>query len=348
MRIVNHLLGALAKTNSALWRHRVNFIPLNVGVAILLGALGIASMESTMDALRNAKAPSSVSLEQIRTNATSQNYVSVSGLSVPEAVYEYGNKGSNGALTSVDRSWYPLVDTENRRVLLVQHVGPVAGGDASVMTVEGMLRDLDTSLATKLAAASYEIDGFPVERRYMLVEGERPGSPWLYGIATAAIGGVLVCGAIVTVKRNTIFQPSGRQASSFPDADLAEAAHVNVTGDLLLDEKTVQSFVDMPAMLVVRDGAPVIASNIDASSRFMGFTTKKRSGIWVIAMAAGTVSEGEFGHMFYGLSRRSAFRFSYTDSLDRKKRRAIIASDDPAMLDRAVGMLRPNPSAIAG
>ncbi|HKE84458.1 MAG TPA: hypothetical protein VKB50_11910 [Vicinamibacterales bacterium] len=348
MRIVNHVLGALAKTNSVLWRHRINFIPLNVALAILLAALGIASLESTVDALRNAEAPSKVSLEQIRANAINQNYVSVSGVSVPEAVYEYGNKGSDGKLTSVDRSWYPLVDAENQRVLLVQHVGPVGGGDAIVRNVEGMLRDLDTSLATKLAAERYEIDGFPVERRYMLVEGERPGSPWLYGIATAAIGGVLACGTIVTVKRNTIFQASGHQVSSFPDADLAEPARVSVTGDLALDEKTVRSFVEMPAMLVLKDGAPVIASNIDASRRFMGFTTTKRSGIWVIAIAAGTVSEGEFGHVFYGLTRRNAFRFSYTDSLDRKKRRAIIASDDPAMLDRAVAMLRPNPSAIAG
>ena len=348
MRIVNHLLGALAKTNSALWRYRINFIPLNLALAILLGALGIASLESTTDALRNAEAPSTVSLEQIRANAINQNYVSVSGVSVPEAVYEYGNKGADGKLTSVDKSWYPLVDAENQRVLLVQHVGPVGSGDASVKTVEGMLRDLDTSLATKLAAERYEIDGFPVEQRYMLVEGEAPGSPWLYGIATAAIGGVLACGAIVTVKRNTIFQPSGRQASSLPDADPAEAARVSVTGDLGLDEKTVKSFVEMPAMLVVRDGTPVIASNIDASSRFMGFTTKQRSGIWVMAIAAGTVSEGEFGHVFYGLARRNAFRFSYTDSVARKKRRAIIASDDPAMLDRAVSMLRPNPSAIAG
>jgi hypothetical protein len=339
MRILNHFLGAVAKANLALWRYRINFVPLNVPIILGLGALGVASWSATAEALRNSEAPLQVSLEQIRATPIAQNYVSVSGLAIPEAVYEYGDTAANGELTSVDRSWFPLVDGDSRRVLLVQREGKLPGGQPREETVIGMLRDLTTNVQASLAADGYQLEGFPVETRYMLVDGERPGSPWLYGIATGLIVFTLVCVAIATGLRNTIFQRSDRIRGMPINMDPNQSALVNATGRFVLDAKTGQRFVDMPATLGGRDGSTILTSNIDASSRFMGFVTSKRSGIWTVSGKPRSIADGEFGYQYFGLGRRHAFRFSYADPTDGKRRTAIVAANDISLLDHAAAVL---------
>jgi hypothetical protein len=115
---------------------------------------------------------------------------------------------------------------------------------------------------------------------------------------------------------------------------------------MALDEKNRQRFVDVPAVVSLHEGSPVIASNIDASRRFMGITTSKRSGIWVMPIAAGSITDRAFGYLYFGLSRRHAFSFSYVDRTDGKRRQAVITADDPATVDRAVALLGTTPAAF--
>src|SRR5262249_53196561 len=105
-------------------------------------------------------------------------------------------------------------------------------------------------------------------------------------------------------------------------------------------------FVEMPAVLAhLECGDPVLASNIDASSRFMGFTTTQRSGIWTLAIDAGSVREIQAGFLYWGMARRPAFRFMYRRGRG-DKRRAIITADDVPALGTAVAMLTRTPGSV--
>jgi len=71
---------------------------------------------------------------------------------------------------------------------------------------------------------------------------------------------------------------------------------------------------------------------------FNGFTTSLRSGLWSLAIDAGSVQDTEAGYFYWGTARRPGFRFSYTTG-GGAKRRAIIAADDISSLSTALALL---------
>jgi hypothetical protein len=340
MTALNHLLGAVAKINLALWRYRVNFVPMNVALLIGLAAIGIASTNSVLDGMRNSEAPAPLTIDQVGANAVTQNYVTISGVAVPEAVYEYGKKGSDGNLKSVSKSWFPLVDPQNRRAVLVQHAGKLESGQPRQASITGMLRDIDASLRDNLARENFTIDGFAVDPRYMLVEGDDPGNPWLHVAIVALVIVLLAAAAIAVASRHTIFRAAGGAFRAPEHIDASQPSHVRASGLFALTDKVSQRFVDIPAVLGLHDRGPFIAANIDASSRFMGVKTRERSGTWVISVKPGSVSNEEFGYMFFGLSRRPACRFAYVSAADAKPQTAIVAANDERAVHQAIALLR--------
>ena len=80
-------------------------------------------------------------------------------------------------------------------------------------------------------------------------------------------------------------------------------------------------------------------SNIDASSRLMGFVMSKRAGIWVMSIAPGSVRNIELGRLYWGFSRRQAIRFAYTDAMDAKQRQAVVTAETEKGLAAAMALL---------
>src|SRR5215467_461219 len=119
MSALYYVLGVVAKMNSSMWRFRINLLPINV---LAIGALifaGFGTLTDALEGMHNASSPIAVSVAQIHNNpSVAQNYVTVAGLDIPEAVFEYGDKGSDGRITTVQRSWSPLFDRESRLILL--------------------------------------------------------------------------------------------------------------------------------------------------------------------------------------------------------------------------------------
>src|SRR5262245_50193532 len=122
MRVLYQILGAIAKTNSTLWRYRVNFIPMNVLGIFLLAALTFSLWDNTIEGFRNGEKPLELSVEQVHGQDLVQNYVKVSGWFVPVAVYTLSRNGV------VETSWAPLLDGERKRVMLVQRSGAITTG----------------------------------------------------------------------------------------------------------------------------------------------------------------------------------------------------------------------------
>jgi hypothetical protein len=207
MSALYYLLGTVAKVNAKLWRYRVNFLPLNVLLVAVMAIAGFATMNTAIERLQNATSPVPLSVGQIHDSETiPQNYVTVAGVEIPEGVYEFGNKNSKGEITSVEKSWSPLVDRANHRVLLVQRAGKAAGGDPREVSITGMLRELNADLLRTLASDSNRIGGLPVETRYMLVAGDHPANFLMSMLLTVLCFGGVALFVVAAAFRNTIFQ----------------------------------------------------------------------------------------------------------------------------------------------
>src|SRR5206468_2819923 len=118
MSALYYVLGAVAKMNASMWRYRINFLPINVLVVGLLVYGGVASLTSAIESMHNASSPLSVSVGQIHDDASRvQNYVAVTGLDVPIAVYQYESTSAGGEVRTIERSWAPVLDRDNPRIL---------------------------------------------------------------------------------------------------------------------------------------------------------------------------------------------------------------------------------------
>jgi hypothetical protein len=336
-----HVLGAVAKMNATMWRNRINFVPINVLLIGIMTLVGFGTVTDAIESLHNASAPLSVSVGQIHDDPRLvQNYVSVTGVDFPIALFEYGSKGS------VDKSWTPLLDPASRRILLVQRSGRPAGGDPHESTLTGMLRELDADVRTSLASQNDTVQGAPVETRYMLVAGEQPANPMTSALISVLLFGVVALFLLATVNSNTIFQKANL-GSPVSKLKSVESLAVGGTGTFAFEqsgEVVERQFIDMPSVLAhLENGNPALFSNIDASSRFMGFTTSDRSGIWSLAIDAGSVHDAQAGFLYWGTTRRPAYRFAYRTARGAK-RRAIITADDVQALGAAVALLAAMPA----
>src|SRR5215468_6430592 len=110
-----YVLGAVAKMNAALWRYRINFLPLNVLAIGIMLLVGFGTTTDAIESMHNASTPVAVSVAQIHADPQPpQNYISVKGEDFPVALFEYGTKSDSGKITSVETSWTPLVDRESQ------------------------------------------------------------------------------------------------------------------------------------------------------------------------------------------------------------------------------------------
>lgn len=337
-----YVLGVVAKMNAALYRHRINFLPLNVLAIGIMVFVGFGTATDTVESMHNASTPVAVSLAQIHVDPQlAQNYIAVNGEDFPVALYEYGSKSDKGDITSVETSWTPLVDRQSQRILLVQRPGKVKGGEPHDTTITGMLRELNTDLRSRLAARHDTIQGLPVETRYMLVAGAVPANSTTSALITVILFAIVALFVIAIANRNTIFHTTDLGSPLFK-VKTAESLIVKTTGTFAFDQSGTiveKRFVGVPAMLAHREnGEPALFSNIDASNRFMGFTTSERSGLWCLAIDAGSVQDTEAGYFYWGTARRPGVRFSYTTGRGAK-RRALIAADDASTLSAALALL---------
>ena len=322
------LLGVIAAMNSRMFLIRVNFIPVNVAVFVLLAFGAVEGFDQFNDALNNSATPKTQSLGTLLTtnDGPDQRYVSVRGLLFTGARLEYGTKDNNGGLSSVSNAWAPLVDSASKRALMVELAPTHARhDDTEAIAVTGMLRPMNTVLRAELEKEGFTFDGVPVDQRFVLMEGEAPSSfGWSLVLGVGCTSLLLMFG-FATIKRNVIFLPD--TSSERPVPAQAEKPAFFVSGKLHLDEKNRQRFVNVPAAIgTLESGELAIVSNIDASSTFMGMKTSDRAGMWMLAMRPGSMTEMQPGYIYSGTKKFRAVRFRYVSSMDGATERAVLSA----------------------
>ena len=339
---VYRLLGVIAPVNQRLGRIRVNFIPANIALILSVGALAAISWNSVGKVLASRRTPEPQTVDVLISKTRfAQGYVAVQGKLMADSRLTFGEPGGVGNLQLADYTWAPLVDGENGTAIMAQF--PAAHdfpGNASDVTVEGILRPLNSVVSRQLKEHKYVHAGIPIDRRFMLVVGRRPGS--LQGpIITGTVFGVFALAlAWCTFKRNAIFMPADG-TSSGSAAALLESASTEpllVSGTMALNEKKRRFFTNMPAIMQrVQTGDMALLSNITTSSSYFGIKTDEHTGVWMIVMRAGSITEAQSGYVFWGMKKMRATQFRYVNAMTGASERAVVAS--PAAL--AAGSTQP-------
>jgi len=315
MEILFRALGLAARLNERMSRFRVNFIPINLGLMVVLGILFIGCGDAARSAFATGGAPVSIRLVDLLAHKTpGTSYVRVTGNLYSGAAL-IGRSG-RGESKSVTKTWMPLVDGSGKRGILVERAVPTdeAGGGVETVEITGMLQPMEGDLKEKLDGTQGTLAGIKLDTAYTLAEAGSPGDPWINGGAALVSGAVLALLVATFAMQYVVFRPEAPEPGVPVAADNAQEIDLRVTGGFVLDGAHRQRFLNVPAgMGRTENGEVIFVSNIDASNRFMGIATNKRDGYWVVPVEPGTVPKFECGRLYVGLAIRPAVRFRYRE-----------------------------------
>lgn len=337
MTFLYRLLGIAARIGERLSHTRVNLVPFNWAVMFILGVVFATGLNGIRDAAVNGQTPRAVSLNELLDHKdVDHNYVKVSGLVFPKARIVRRSKKSG----SVSQTWVPIVPPGSDRALLVKVASDgsaVGDGEPHAATLVGMLVPMSTDLQKKL---NDEIAGLPagdvpkIDTTYELVENRHPGSPLLWTAMAVLGGGALALMLATFAMKYVVFRRTPGVALENAANPPAFSGDLRVTGKFILDPKNQKRFLNVPAGLARLDGGQIaLVSNIDASDRFMGFTTQKRAGMWAIVFPPLAPGDVEAGELYCGLAAYPSLRIRYRDEQSGQASTAVLSCADDG--DRA-------------
>ena len=328
---VYRVLGAVAPINERLSRHRLNFVPANILLMVFVGTVAVTGWNNAAAVLRSRRTVEAPPLSSLMAGERPRrNYVALQGRIMTDTPLAVSTAGSAGNLALADYAWVPLLDDATGKAILVQfaadHSFPPNGSD---VTLQGILRPVPSTLSKQLSQDRFQHAGMPIERRFILVEGKRPGS-LVFPVTTASVGGLFVLAlAWATMTRNVVFLPDDGAPSAGAAMMFERPSHepLLVSGKLTLEGKTRRFFNNMPALIHrTASGDTALVSHIETSSTFMGLKTGQHSGVWVLGIRPGSITDAQIGHVFWGREKRQALRFRYVCAVTGRSDCAVVAT----------------------
>ncbi len=314
MDLLFRILGVAARVTESLSRRSINFIPLHLALMAGCAVACVAAGSVALDGLRNAGPPRELTVARIvAENPPTGSYVRVTGELTPTHGLKLITTKKKSQEKRVSSVFVPLSDPgAPKQALLVQmktkELETVRGGR---VIVTGTLKSVPGTLEKKLTADNNRVGPFEVVATRVLAEGDTPEDPVVMGSLAGAAGLVALLMLFSMLRRYTIFRVT--PAENWNQAPGAPGTEAFATGRFTLEEKNARKyFVRMPAVFGdTEDGNWAILANIDASSHFMGFRTRDRSGIWSISMSPREVRTLERGILYYGMDSLPSLRIRF-------------------------------------
>lgn len=333
--VVYRVLGVVAPINQRLSRVRLNFIPANLLLMIVLGVGVFTSWNAVVRVMKSRRAPVPQTVREFNaTRHFSGTYVAVEGRLVANARIDIGKQAPSGSFDMMAATFAPLEDRAGGRAILVQLAGDRSPANEDVV-VQGVLRPMAPAVSRQLSQKRYLHAGIPIERGLMLVEGRQPGSlsaPLRAG-GLCAIALLALIWAAVT--RNVIFMPDDRVPVSQSSIPATPGDSPLVSGTFAFDAKTRRFFTHMPATIGRSDaGDTTLVSHVETSRTTFGIKQTEHSGLWAVAIRPGSLTEMQAGHVFWGLRKLRAVQFRYVNAFTGASERLVVASaaNDPRLL----------------
>lgn len=312
MEFLYRLLGLAARINESASRLRVNFVPVNLSMMLVLGMIGLVTGVGAILEAGEAGPPRTVRLVDVLAHkGTERRFVKVAG-NLDSTVSIQARSGDEDDATAEVKTWVPLVDGTGKRGILAELHG-TSPATAAGKTVEltGQLESLDSDLLHKLQEKNGKIGGIKIDTELALVEGAEPMNPLVLAGVSLVTGIPALLLFITAINQYVVFRKMPLLPGT-PVGELPEKIDLRMTGRFVLDERNSRRFLDVPAVSgPAETGELLFVSNIDASSRFFGITTSKRQGFWVIAVQPGSLQAPEPGVMYLGTAARPALRLRY-------------------------------------
>lgn len=351
MDVVYRVLGVAARVGERGSRYRINLLPFNwIVMGLLLGGLSWCS-SLVPDTVNNGLHPRKVALGNLLSDINNpKTYVTVSGAFSPTAGYTL-QEMEDGRPTGDNTYYRILADPVSLRGILVKSDKRFGGSGISKATFSGLIETADSDLQNELEGSGNKFGPVTVDPSHVLAIEDKPAnSTWLF--ASLALLMVAFSAMVITfLNRYMVFRrtsPSLTQDALARREAWAEEgqdgpdmpAGLRLTGPMLLPNSGAKRFLEVPVVAVyVEPGELAFVSQIDASNRFMGITSRRLSGIWMLSLLNGLAWDICSGFIYCGFGRRPAVRFSFTDAGTRKTDSAIISFPSPADRDRVLRTL---------
>ncbi len=319
MTVIYEMLGSVARFSERLSHYRINFVPLNLIVMGICGAVFLFGATEARDAIVNGGKPAIRTVADVLNRKDmGRNFVTVQGELHPEAGFQQTHKDRYGTSERNGDAYVVLLDNKEDRAILVQRSeNDFENSKPAVTQITGMLKPLDSDLSAKLSQEGAKIGNVYIDTEYMLIEGRQPGDAETWVGVTAFTGVLLVLFLITFCTKYVVFQRSGMgtpTVAAMPAGLPQQGIDLRVTGRFVLDASNARRFLNMPAgMATLENGELALFSNIDASSKFMGVTTQKRAGLWAILLQQNSLRKMELGRLYVGFKPRPAVRIHYRE-----------------------------------
>ena len=328
VELVYRLLGLFAPINQRLSWFRVNYIPSHVLFLIALGAIIFLNV-NTVAAVRKARAtPMARPVSRLLATPTPlRSYVALQGRLVTGARIAFDDQSAKGNLILTDYTWIPMVDRAAREAILVQfEAGETFEDTGEEIAIEGTIAPMLPPIKRHLEETNFVRGGTRIAPSYMLVAGRRPGSLTTPAVVIA-VAVVLFLSAIwLTFNRNVVFMPS----DGVPVAGAIQKPALEslvVCGRFTYDGKTHRFFTNVPGSITrTQSGNTVLSAILETSSTRFGLKSVEYSGMWLLSMQPGSITDVQAGHVFWGTKKLRAIRFRFVNDLTKKPDKAVIAS----------------------
>lgn len=326
---VYRLLGLLAPINQRASQLRTNFIPANVLLMLALGAIVFLNVNRISTVMKARTPPNSQPVRELLVNVRfAGSYVAPEGRLATDARIAFDQQSAGGNLTLTDYTWVPLVDRRSGEALLVQFDANESFDQAGEdIAIPGILRPMMPAVARRLAATNYVHAGTRIDRRFMLIAGRLPGSLTTPSVVIVVALVLLLAFVWLTLNRNVVFMRSDDTPAPGAVAQRAAPESLFASGTLTFDGRTHRFFTNVAGTITrASSGNIVFVSMIETSSTRWGLKRIEHSGLWLLSIQAGSISDVQAGDVLWGRQKRRAVRFRFVNSVTGKEDRAVIAS----------------------
>lgn len=341
MKIFYKTLGIFAGVNEFLSRKSINFVQLNwllIGGMVfgLFSAVGNMSHNLTV---KNELVKSDTG-ELEKHYKENSLYVSLEGTLVKSLLIEYGTKDKKTSKFTVTELYFPLVDKTLKKGVFILYPKDADRKDSpGTVSVKGKLVSPKAAVRNEILAYNEDIKktaanaGLEFYPDFILEQNILPEQ--VSHTADGIIVGIffiLSAGFVYTwIRRYNVVQKihkeNPRQQTSLKQFEAFEgtASETAVrkfidgefSGKLEFEKGGDRSFNFIPARFnFMEDGSVLIASNIDASSTFMGFTTSDRNGIWTKIFTKSDLSSWNYALQYFGTKSKPALVLKFRNGPD--------------------------------
>ena len=334
MDFLYRVLGIGAGVNDATSRFSINLIPFNMLLIFSLGLGAFFCFIFGLIGVEESGPPHAVRFAEVLAHPdTTPTWIKTTGNLVPVLSLEEKLGDGEGSVTD---TWVPLVDGAAKKGLLVRVADPAASeGPQRTVEITGRLTSLGPELQKELQKTKGKLEGIEISTEWAIHEGHTSADPTTFFCVAVGLG--LCCLPLLAafVLRNVIFR-KGPGAEDPPTA--GGPLDLRTTGHFILEGRVRQRFLSVPSGCeLTQNGELILYANIDASSKFYGFTTERRQGVWTILIPLSGLKTPETGWMYLGLDTRPALRLKFQTPYGGGQDEAVLSFENEA---QRLGFLR--------